>query len=284
RGHAAGAARRAHAGGAGRDRRPVRIPPCAVVAAGTDPGGAPPRRAPAPGRHRAASRIAAARLDPGQRRGRPARTTAPWRAVGGQAGARRRPLRTRPAAGTRRAQELTVGIVFWLAACVVAFTYAGYPLLMAVRAALGARPVASDPQLPTIDVLLVAHGAAGQVAAKLRNLLALDYPPERLRVTLACDGCNDTEAAARAVDSPRPPIDVRLVARGAAGQVAARLRDLLGRDYPPERLRVTLACDGCNDTEAAARAVDSPRLRVLAFHPRRGKSACIADALPRLDA
>ena len=121
-----------------------------------------------------------------------------------------------------------MGIVFWLAACVVAFTYAGYPLLMAVRAALGARPVASDPQLPTIDVLLVAHGAAGQVAAKLRNLLALDYPPDRLRVTLACDGCNDTEAAAR--------------------------------------------------------AVDSPRLRVLAFHPRRGKSACIADALPRLDA
>src|SRR5690606_9285498 len=228
RGHAAGAARRAHAGGAGRDRRPVRIPPCAVVAAGTDPGGAPPRRAPAPGRHRAASRIAAARLDPGQRRGRPARTTAPWRAVCGQSDARRRPLRTRPAAGTRRAQELTVGIVFWLAACVVAFTYAGYPLLMAVRAALGARPVASDPQLPTIDVLLVAHGAAGQVAAKLRNLLALDYPPDRLRVTLACDGCDDTEAAAR--------------------------------------------------------AVGSPQLRVRACRPRRGKSACIADALPRLDA
>ncbi len=119
--------------------------------------------------------------------------------------------------------------VFWLAACVVAFTYAGYPLLMALRARLGPRPVAGAPQTPTIDVLLVAHDAADLVAAKLRNLLALDYPPERLRVTLACDGCSDA-------------------------------------------------------TEAIARAVDSPRLRVLAFGSRRGKSACIADALPQLDA
>jgi len=121
-----------------------------------------------------------------------------------------------------------VALAFWAAACVVAFTYAGYPLLMGLRAWLAARPVGAAPQLPTIDVLLVAHDAAGQVVAKLRNLLTLDYPPDRLRVTLACDGCDATEAAAR--------------------------------------------------------AVGSPRLRVLAFRPRRGKSACIADALPYLGA
>lgn len=122
-----------------------------------------------------------------------------------------------------------MAFVFWLAACAVAFTYAGYPLLMALRAKSGARPLRSGPQTPTIDVLVVAHDAADLVAAKLRNLLALDYPPDLLRVTLACDGCSD-------------------------------------------------------GTEAVARAVDSERLRVLAFQPRRGKSACIADALPHLDA
>src|SRR5690606_30783068 len=139
-----------------------------------------------------------ARLDRGRRRVDPARADASRDAVGGQAGARRRPLRTRPAAGPRRTQELMVALAFWVAACVVAFTYAGYPLLMGLRARLAARPVAAAPRLPTLDVLLVAHDAAEQVVAKLHNLLTLDYPPDRLRVTLACDGCDATEAAARA--------------------------------------------------------------------------------------
>ncbi|MFC3715284.1 glycosyltransferase [Luteimonas soli] len=121
-----------------------------------------------------------------------------------------------------------MAIVFWLAALAVAFTYAGYPLLMALLARLGARPVRLAPCTPTIDVLLVVHDGAELVGAKLGNLLALDYPADRLRVNLVCDGCND-------------------------------------------------------DTEAAARAVGGPRLRVFAHESRRGKSACIADVLPHLD-
>jgi len=121
-----------------------------------------------------------------------------------------------------------MAIVFWLAALAVAFTYAGYPLLMALRARLGTRPVRTAHWTPTIDVLLVVHDAAELVGAKLRNLLALDYPGDRLRVNLVCDGCRD-------------------------------------------------------GTEAVARALGDSRLRVFAYEPRRGKSACIADVLPRLD-
>lgn len=120
-------------------------------------------------------------------------------------------------------------IVFWLAATAVALTYAGYPLLMALRARLAPRPPVPAPATPTIDIVLVVHDAADLLEAKLRNLLALDYPRARIRINVACDGCSD-------------------------------------------------------GTEAVARALAGPRLRVFAFRVRRGKSACIAELLPHLDA
>ena len=118
---------------------------------------------------------------------------------------------------------------FWLAAGVLGFAYLGYPLAMALLARLRPRPLSISARTPRIDVLLVAHNAAMQVEAKLRNLLDLDYPHDALRIHLVCDGCDDA-------------------------------------------------------TEAVARALASPRVRVVAHAQRRGKSACIADALPALDA
>ena len=118
---------------------------------------------------------------------------------------------------------------FWLAAGVLGFAYLGYPLAMALLARLRPRPLLISAQTPRIDVLLVAHNAAMQVEAKLRNLLDLDYPHDALRIHLVCDGCDDA-------------------------------------------------------TEAVARALDSSRVHVVTHAQRRGKSACIADALPALDA
>lgn len=81
-----------------------------------------------------------------------------------------------------------------------------------------------------------------------------------------------------------PRIDVLLVVHDAAVQVEAKLRNLLDLDYPHDALRIHLVCDGCEDaTESVARALASPRVRVVAHPLRRGKSACIADALPALD-
>lgn len=82
-----------------------------------------------------------------------------------------------------------------------------------------------------------------------------------------------------------PRIDVLLVAHNAEHQIEAKLHNLLALDYPQDLLRIHLVCDGCEDgTEAAARALASARVRVIAHGQRRGKSACIADALPALDA
>lgn len=87
--------------------------------------------------------------------------------------------------------------VFWLAFATLAFTHLGYPALMAILARLRPRPIRRARRTPRVEVLLVVHNGASYLEAKLANLLALDYPSERLRIMVVCDGCTDgTEAIA----------------------------------------------------------------------------------------
>jgi cellulose synthase/poly-beta-1,6-N-acetylglucosamine synthase-like glycosyltransferase len=86
-----------------------------------------------------------------------------------------------------------------LAACLLllAFTYAGYPVLIAARARFAARPPAESEWEPCVTVLLVVHEAVAgeihdQLVAKLDNLFAFDYPPDKLTVRVGCDGDLDT--------------------------------------------------------------------------------------------
>ena len=96
--------------------------------------------------------------------------------------------------------------LFWGCVALVGFTYAGYPLCMLLLARTAPRPVdqSADAELPMVSVVLPVYQAAAGVAAKLHNLLALDYPADCLEILVACDGCRDgTADAARAVGDAR---------------------------------------------------------------------------------
>ena len=84
--------------------------------------------------------------------------------------------------------------VFWSCLAVLGFTYAGYPALMAVLARSRPMPIRRLDQAPALDVLVVAHDAADMIEDKIDNLLELDYPPDRLRINIVCDGCSDDTA------------------------------------------------------------------------------------------
>lgn len=75
-----------------------------------------------------------------------------------------------------------------------------WPFLLA-RAARRALPVPApvpDATLPAIHVVMPAHNEARFIAAKIENLAALDYPRDRLAVSILLDGCSDgTEHLAR---------------------------------------------------------------------------------------
>lgn len=127
-----------------------------------------------------------------------------------------------------------VSLVFWSCVLLVAFTYAGYPLCMLLLARIAPRPVAAraDAALPMVSVVMPVHDAEAGVAAKLRNLLALDYPDERIEVLVACDGCSDgTADAARGIGDPRVRVLEFAQRRGKASclndAVASALGDVL---------------------------------------------------------
>jgi biofilm PGA synthesis N-glycosyltransferase PgaC len=117
-----------------------------------------------------------------------------------------------------------------LSLSMLALTWVGFPLLLWLRAR-SASPIepASPPHTwPRLSVILIAHNEQPAIDRKLRNVLAFDYPADRLQVVLTCDGSRD-------------------------------------------------------GTEAAARAIDDPRVHVLVFPERRGKAACLNDAVAAAD-
>lgn len=88
-------------------------------------------------------------------------------------------------------------------------------------------------------------------------------------------------AVARAPHEPR--VAVIVVAHNEAGRLAAKLETLLGQDYPSSCLRIVVASDGSTDDTVAIARAASPRVQVLAFADRRGKAACLNDAVAACD-
>jgi cellulose synthase/poly-beta-1,6-N-acetylglucosamine synthase-like glycosyltransferase len=94
-------------------------------------------------------------------------------------------------------------ICFWVCFAIVAYAYAGYPLLLRLGvfggrmdsrredfAALGAA-VGSGEVLPLVSVIVAAHNEEAAIAAKIRNVLASDYPRELVEILIGSDGSSD---------------------------------------------------------------------------------------------
>jgi cellulose synthase/poly-beta-1,6-N-acetylglucosamine synthase-like glycosyltransferase len=96
---------------------------------------------------------------------------------------------------------------FWAAVVLLAYTYVGYPLLMWTWARLRPWRVRSQDWEPSVSVLVAAHDEGSRIAAKLENLLSLDYPRERLEVLVGSDGSSD-DTVARALAFAGPLVRV----------------------------------------------------------------------------
>jgi cellulose synthase/poly-beta-1,6-N-acetylglucosamine synthase-like glycosyltransferase len=93
--------------------------------------------------------------------------------------------------------------VFWIAAVTVVYTWAGYPLLLAL-ARRHAPATTGRRRLPRLSVLISAYNEAGCIAAKLRSTLTQRYPWDRLEVVVVSDGSTDaTDAIVAHYPDPR---------------------------------------------------------------------------------
>jgi cellulose synthase/poly-beta-1,6-N-acetylglucosamine synthase-like glycosyltransferase len=98
-----------------------------------------------------------------------------------------------------------VVVLFAAAAGLIAYTFAGYPAIIAALARLRPRPVRADPGFePAVSLVIVAFNEADVIASRLENCFALDYPRDRLEVIVAADGSDDgTDEIARAFGGVR---------------------------------------------------------------------------------
>jgi len=84
---------------------------------------------------------------------------------------------------------LEVGFIVSLA--IVAYGYIGYPILLGVLSAILGRPVFKAEITPTVSLVIAAYNEEKDIAAKIENALALDYPADRLEIIVASDGSTD---------------------------------------------------------------------------------------------
>jgi cellulose synthase/poly-beta-1,6-N-acetylglucosamine synthase-like glycosyltransferase len=116
--------------------------------------------------------------------------------------------------------------MFWSSLLLLAYIYAGYPLMAWLRARFLPRRVLRAPIEPTVSIIVVAHNEEACIDSRIENLLALDYPSGHVQVLVGSDGSSD-ETANRAKRYARDGVHV-VAFRRWRGK-AAVLNDLVRR-------------------------------------------------------
>ena len=113
---------------------------------------------------------------------------------------------------------IVVVVLFWLSLAALVWTHVAYPLLAALAGRLAERPVRAADYEPTVTVVIAAHNEEAVIERRIRNLLELDYPKEKLQLVVTSDASTDrTDELAAAAGA-------LVIANPRGGKVAAQDR------------------------------------------------------------
>lgn len=87
--------------------------------------------------------------------------------------------------------NLISGAVFLLSGSLIIYVLAGYPLLLARIARRQTRTIQKDAVLRRVSVVVAVRNGEKFLAAKLRSILACNYPRELMEITVVSDGSDD---------------------------------------------------------------------------------------------
>lgn len=127
--------------------------------------------------------------------------------------------------------SVTAQALFWVSLLALAYTFLGYPVLVALIARLRSRPVVKGGVdfTPPVSVVVVVRNGVECIVSRVRNVLESDYPVDRLEVVVVSDGSTDgTETALAAIADPRLRVLGREQHRGKASGLNAALAQVHG--------------------------------------------------------
>jgi len=73
----------------------------------------------------------------------------------------------------------------------IIYAYIGYPLMLYLLRSVLVRPISKGAYQPGIDIIIPAYNEERVIAAKIRNILSLDYPREKLNIIVISDASAD---------------------------------------------------------------------------------------------
>src|SRR5262249_10496934 len=124
---------------------------------------------------------------------------------------------------------IVVEVLFWASLAGILWTHVGYPVAAALLASVHTRKVHKQDVTPSVTVIIPAHDEEDAIAARLANLLALDYPREQLEIFAASDASPDGTDAIVDAYAQRDP-RIRLLALPRGGKLAALNRAVTESD------------------------------------------------------
>jgi len=82
-------------------------------------------------------------------------------------------------------------ILFWTLLGLVFYCYLGYPLLICLLSRFFSKPVHRSAIFPSVSIVIAVHNEEDVIKVKLDNLLALDYPKDKIEILIGSDASTD---------------------------------------------------------------------------------------------
>lgn len=156
-------------------------------------------------------------------------------------------------------------VIFWGGLFAVFYPYLFYPAALVTWNRLSQKMPLKLPNpsyLPSVAIVLPVHNEASRIEAKVANLLALDYPVERLQLLVIGDGCtDDTLTVAGRTGGSRVTVLPLTVRSGKAAALNAGLERAAGE--------IVVFTD-------AGILLDRSALRALVGHFRDPEVGCVS--------
>jgi len=89
---------------------------------------------------------------------------------------------------------LVFKIIFWLSLAAILYTYLLYGILLWLYLKVFKRPIQEqydDDFIPSVSILVACYNEEQFIQAKIENLLAIEYPKDKLEIAFVTDGSND---------------------------------------------------------------------------------------------